>query len=128
MIMGINIVCSALTFIAVSVNGPLLRFGSQEVDLGAIPVDTIKKGEVWIHNDGDEPLLITQVFTDCGCTATEYVKDPIAPGDSSLMTVSFNSWHRSPGNFRKVVRVRSNANRKAFLLFVKGRVKRPLRK
>ena len=108
--------------------GPSLHLESREVDLGSLPKDSIKQGVVWVHNSGDEPLVITQVFTDCGCTATEYSKDPIAPGDSTMLRVSFNSHGRGPGRFRKVVRIRSNSRNHTELLFIKGKIKRPMLK
>lgn len=98
------------------------------MDLGSIPLDSVKYGEVWVHNRGDEPLVITQVFTDCSCTAAEYAKDPIAPGDSAVLRVGFNSRGRGPGSFRKVVRIRSNARNRTELLFIKGKIKRPMLK
>ena len=29
-------------------------------------------------NEGDEPLLVADVVTSCGCTASDYSKEPIA--------------------------------------------------
>ncbi len=124
----INLGVAAVAMAATPASGPSLQLGSREVDLGFVAVDSVSHGDVWVYNKGDEPLVITQVFTDCGCTATEYAKDLIAPGDSAILKVSFNSRGRSPGSFRKAVRIRSNARNRTQILFVKGRVKRPVRK
>lgn len=118
----------AITIAAAAPTAPSLHLGSKEMDLGSIPLDSVKYGEVWVHNRGAEPLVITQVFTDCSCTATEYAKDPIEPGDSAVLRVRFNSRGRGPGSFRKVVRIRSNARNRTELLFIKGKIKRPMLK
>lgn len=41
-------------------------------------------------NTGKAPLVITNAQGSCGCTAPEYTKDPIAPGATGKMKVSFD--------------------------------------
>lgn len=55
-------------------------------------------------NTGDEPLLVADVLTSCGCTATDYPKEPIAPGKSSQIKVAFNA--ASKGAFSKTITVK----------------------
>ncbi|MDQ3536381.1 MAG: DUF1573 domain-containing protein [Bacteroidota bacterium] len=59
-------------------------------------------------NTGTEPLILSNVLTTCGCTATNWPRDPIAPGKSGEITVSFNSAGKM-GVQNKVVTVVSNA-------------------
>ncbi len=43
-------------------------------------------------NTGNEPLIITNVQVSCGCTTPKgWPRDPIPPGASGEITVSFNS-------------------------------------
>ena len=43
-------------------------------------------------NTGNEPLIITNVQVSCGCTTPKgWPRDPIPPGQSGEITVSFNS-------------------------------------
>ena len=43
-------------------------------------------------NTGNEPLIITNVQVSCGCTTPKgWPRDPIPPGASGQITVSFNS-------------------------------------
>lgn len=56
----------------------------------------IKEGDKVSHtytvqNVGDKPLFIANVATSCGCTAPEYPKEPIQPGESGEVTLEFNS-------------------------------------
>lgn len=56
----------------------------------------IKKGDKVEHtyevkNTGTNPLIISAVVPGCGCTAPDYTKEPILPGKSGKITLSFNS-------------------------------------
>ncbi len=42
-------------------------------------------------NTGKVPLLISEAKATCGCTASSYPKEPIAPGESSEIAVRFNT-------------------------------------
>ena len=56
----------------------------------------IKNGEKVQHvyeitNTGKNPLVISEVKPGCGCTAPEFTKDPILPGKTGKVTLSFDS-------------------------------------
>ena len=56
----------------------------------------IKKGDKKDHvyeitNTGKNPLVISEVKPGCGCTAPDYTKDPILPGQKGKITLSFDS-------------------------------------
>ena len=56
----------------------------------------VKKGESVEHNyeitnTGTNPLIISRVQPGCGCTAPEYTKDPIMPGQKGKVTLKFDS-------------------------------------
>ena len=56
----------------------------------------IKRGESVEHvyevtNTGSNPLIISQVKPGCGCTAPEYTKEPIMPGQKGKITLKFHS-------------------------------------
>ncbi|WP_304343478.1 DUF1573 domain-containing protein [Chryseobacterium koreense] len=56
----------------------------------------VKKGEHVQHvyevtNTGKNPLIISQVKPGCGCTAPDYTKDPILPGQKGSITLKFDS-------------------------------------
>ena len=88
--------------------GPSIEFKEQSFDFG-----TIKQGEVVEHifllrNNGTLPLIISDVRTTCGCTATDFPKAPIMPGEVKSITAKFNSAGKR-GAQRKVITVESNA-------------------
>lgn len=56
----------------------------------------IKKGDQKEHvyevtNTGKNPLVISHVKPGCGCTAPEYTKEPILPGQKGKITLKFDS-------------------------------------
>ncbi|MFO7257668.1 MAG: DUF1573 domain-containing protein [Bacteroidota bacterium] len=90
-------------------NGPVITWKESSYDFG-----DIRQGEKVEHtfvftNTGNEPLIITNVQVTCGCTTPKgFPRDPIAPGESSEITVAFNSAGRV-GKQNKVVTVVSNS-------------------
>ncbi len=103
---------------------------SDEIDMGSFEATEIREGSVTIRNDGDSPLLILKVTSDCGCTVPSYPEEEILPGDTVSIKVRFNGKGREPGIFKKVVRISSlsGEERLRSLLFVKGKILRPIRK
>ena len=72
-------------------------------------------------NVGTAPLVIHQAISSCGCTVPDYTKTPIKPGERGAIKVTYNGKGKFPGQFRKVVTVRSNAKEnKAVNLYIKG--------
>lgn len=55
-------------------------------------------------NTGTEPVAIVKARASCGCTAPEYSRDAVAPGDTASVTVTYNPAGR-PGAFHKYVAV-----------------------
>ncbi|MGC4129326.1 MAG: DUF1573 domain-containing protein [Bergeyella sp.] len=56
----------------------------------------VKKGQSVEHvyevtNTGTNPLIISSVKPGCGCTAPDYTKDPIMPGQKGKITLKFDS-------------------------------------
>lgn len=100
-----------------------IRFDSDVFDFGDITVDTIRSHSFVLTNDGTAPLVITKVYSSCGCTTVAHPKEPVMPGDTARIVVTFNPAGRSAGYFTKLVRIRSNAASKPHRLYVKGRIK-----
>lgn len=57
---------------------------------------TVKKGDqvkldYEIRNAGNQPLLISESEVACSCTTVDYPQQPILPGQSATVTVTFNT-------------------------------------
>ncbi|WP_353847006.1 DUF1573 domain-containing protein [Parabacteroides sp.] len=64
------------------------------------------------------------MFSDCGCTVPSWDKTAVAPGQSGMIRVRFNTKGRLPGEFRKIIRIRSNAVNRLEAVFIEGKVAR----
>ena len=72
----------------------------------------IKQGETVSHtfvltNSGGDLLKISNVQASCGCTAAVPEKNELAPGESTNLTVKFNSTGRQ-GMQKKTVKIFTN--------------------
>ena len=70
-------------------------------------------------NTGDAPLVISKAYSTCGCTVPSPPKDPIAPGESGVIKVKYDT-NRSPGPIRKTITVYTNASAEPYTLKIKG--------
>ena len=73
-------------------------------------------------NKGDAPLVITKVNTSCGCTASEWSQEPIAPGKKGTVKVSYTP-NGQKGEITKTITVFSNGNPDRKTLLIKGNIK-----
>ena len=72
-------------------------------------------------NTGDGPLVIHQAIASCGCTVPQYPKEPIMPGKSGEITITYNGAGKFPGHFRKSITLRTNASKSEVIrLYVEG--------
>ncbi len=60
-------------------------------------------------NSGDAPLIISNAKGSCGCTVPNWPRNPIAPGESGSIDVTFNSSGRS-GKQNKAITLTANTN------------------
>lgn len=111
-----------LFFILVLNAQPKLNFTIVEYDFGTIKEDKGLATTVFeFKNTGDQPLILNNVKATCGCTTPEWTQDPIAPGKSGTIKVSYNPQNR-PGAFTKNVNVFSNSEPSVVVLTIKGTV------
>lgn len=73
-----------------------------------------------IKNDGDKPLVISNVTTSCGCTVADWTKTPIAPGATGTVSSTFDA--KALGRFQKSVGVYCNASARPIYLTLRGEV------
>ena len=86
-----------------------IEFAEKSKDFG-----DIHQGDKVTHvfkfkNTGTEPLTLSNVITSCGCTATEWPREPIAPGATGEINATFNSAGKM-GRQNKVITVVSNSS------------------
>lgn len=74
-----------------------------------------------VKNTGDKPLVITRITASCGCTQPEWTKEPISPGKTGNVKVTYNPKGR-PGPFYKTISIFSNGKKGSYTLAIKGNV------
>lgn len=90
-------------------NGPVIAWEKPAYDFGDVVQGEKVEHTFKFKNTGNEPLVITNVQVTCGCTTPKgWERDPILPGESSELTISFNSSGKY-GRQEKVITVVSNA-------------------
>ncbi|MEG2101836.1 MULTISPECIES: DUF1573 domain-containing protein [unclassified Flavobacterium] len=93
---------------------------AETIDVGQIPQGTPKAIVYEFKNTGKTAVVITDVKGSCGCTATDYTKEPILPGKSAKVTATYNAANK--GGFTKTVTVTTSAETTPKVLTLKGTV------
>lgn len=89
-------------------NGPKIVFQESSFDFGDITQGDVVEHVFTFENTGNQPLILSNVQTTCGCTAPSWPREPIAPGDTGEIKVKFNS-RGKVGMQNKIITVISNA-------------------
>ena len=90
-------------------SGPVITFKENSKDFGDITQGQQVAHTFVLTNTGKQPLIISNVAATCGCTVPSWPKEPVAPGKSAEIKVSFNSTGKV-GKQNSVVRIYSNAS------------------
>jgi len=97
-----------------------IYFESTIYDFGTIPYKGDGRCYFDFTNDSDQPLIVNVVRTTCGCTRPEWPEEPVQPGESSRIGISYNT--KIEGKFHKSITVYSNTENSPTKLFIKGNV------
>lgn len=103
---------------------PVIKFDKTEYDFGKILQGEVVSYTFHFTNVGEAPLLITGVEKSCGCTASEYSREPIAPGKSGQIKITYDSKGHH-GIQSKTLMVLTNTNPAQTTLRIKAEIKTP---
>ncbi len=87
-------------------------------EFGTVPQGTPVTHVFNFKNTGKEPLVLSSVSSTCGCTVPEWPKEPIVPGASASIKVTYNA--ANTGDFTKPITVVSNAATSPVVLTIHG--------
>ena len=99
-----------------------LVFTEETHDFGEVPEGPAAEHDFVFVNKGKEPVIITNATSSCGCTVPSWPKEPILPGKSSTIHVSYTTAGK-PGAIQKDVFVRTNQQPTPVVLHIRGTVK-----
>ena len=112
----------ALCAAAVMAQQPVITFDKTEHDFGKINEADGRVTTVFeFKNEGMEPLVLSNVRASCGCTTPNWTREPVEPGQTGKITVTYNPNGR-PGRFQKTITITSNATEGTTRVFIKGEV------
>ena len=95
-----------------------ISWKTDTIDVGDIPQGTPKVIIFEFTNTSDKAVLVSSVQGSCGCTATDYSKEAIAPGKSATIKATYNA--ANVGAFTKTVTVTTTADATPKVLTLKG--------
>ncbi len=100
-------------------NGPQFQFKEDTWDFGNIPEGVPAVHTFEFTSVGKEPIVISQSTASCGCTTPVWTKEPVVPGKTGIVAVTYNAARE--GSFVKTVTVLSNTGEPKYLT-IKGNV------
>ena len=107
--------------------GPLttLEFTESTFDFGEVMEGDKVNHKYTFTNTGSEPLIISNAKGSCGCTVPNWPRNPIAPGETGEIDVTFDSKGKGKvgGNLQsKRVTITANTDPANNYLTIKGKV------
>lgn len=98
-----------------------ISFDKTTIDYGTVAVNSDGNKLFTFKNTGDKPLILSNVQPGCGCTASEWPKEPILPGKTAQIKVHYNTANSAP--FKKSIDVFSNDPQNGrVVLYIQGTV------
>ena len=90
-----------------------------EIDFGTFYKSKIKETTIEIKNTGNNPLVIVDVSTTCGCTIATYDERPAKSGES--LRVGIKMTPKDTGFFNETVTIKCNT-KQSYKIIIKGQV------
>lgn len=99
-----------------------VEFDKSKHDFGTIAeVDGLATVSFKYTNKSSTPFIINSVVTSCGCTTPVYKKEPLMPGKTAVLEVSYDPTDR-PGYFSKDITIYSDSRKHSDVVTITGNV------
>lgn len=125
---NVNFICFLITLLSMSDMSAYsqieksLRFNPETLDFGCIrETDGPVSKTVQAINISQDTTFIISARTSCGCSEAEFDARYIAPGDSSIVTITYDPTNR-PGKFLKSAKIFTGKERISNTFRLKGNV------
>lgn len=113
-------ILSVFAMLAFAAGEAEIKFDKTSHNFGSFPESQKVTCTFKFTNTGDNLLVIHQAIASCGCTVPKYSKEPIKPGESGEITVTYNGAGKFPGHFKKSITIRTNAKQEIVRLYIEG--------
>jgi hypothetical protein len=98
-----------------------IKFDTLVYDFGTFSEkEPVVSCEFKFTNVGNMPLVIHQAIASCGCTVPEYTKEPVLPGKTGTVQVTYNGTGKNIGHFKKSITLRTNGKTEMLRLYIEG--------
>ena len=85
-----------------TLNIPKIALDESAFFFGEVTEGAIVKHSFTFKNAGNQPLLISDVRTTCGCTVPEWNRSPIPSGASDKINVTFDTKEKQDAQVKKI--------------------------
>jgi len=82
----------------------IAKFTTETINFGKIKQGVPAKGVFTVTNISNQPIIIEQANPTCGCTISDFTKEPIAAGKTGVINATFNA--ANVGHFDKHLTVK----------------------
>jgi hypothetical protein len=89
-----------------SLNDGKVEWKPMQIKTGPIPYGIPKEASFEVKNVSSDSLVILQVKSGCHCTVVDWSKEPIPPGQSGSIKITYDA--QKEGDFYKVIAVTTN--------------------
>ena len=113
-------ILSVFAMLAFAAGEAEIKFEKTSHNFGSFPESQKVTCTFKFTNTGNNLLVIHQAIASCGCTVPKYSKEPIKPGESGEITVTYNGAGKFPGHFKKSITIRTNAKQEIVRLYIEG--------
>ncbi len=97
-----------------------ISWNSTQFNFGEIQQNIPANASYELTNNTEELLFIKDIKVGCGCTTSDYSKEAISPGESTVINATYNA--KKVGVFNKTVSVFTNLNEEPTVLHFTGEV------
>lgn len=97
-----------------------IKIDQTNFDLGVLKKDDNKKVSVIIRNIGKLPFVIYDAKTSCGCVQIDYVRQPIAAGNTTEIILTYHA--DKTGLINKTISIYGNIDTSPLIINLKGKV------
>lgn len=121
LVLSIVLAVLSIGFVAAQTKQADIKFKQTTYDFGKFSENhPVVSCDFEFTNTGDAPLIIHQAIASCGCTVPQYPKQPIMPGKTGVVKVTYNGTGRVPGALHKSVTLRTNGKTEIIRLYIEG--------
>lgn len=121
MVLTTMLLLACVSYVSAQEKQAQIKFDKTIHDFGTFSeAQPVKECTFTFTNTGTGPLVINQAVASCGCTVPNFTKEPVAPGKTGQIKVTYNGKGKFPGLFRKSITIRTNGVPGMVRLYVEG--------